>query len=117
MFVYFINVPLNKDGMNEFELYEDEMPNVKTFELTEEDYNVLRKPNGLFSKIDGEVGTIIDICEEERIEIENIPKAIAIVKKYKSKDENEKNACKIVLESLQLAYESQTFWEIDIYLK
>ena len=34
MFVYYINVPLNEKGIEEFETYDEEMVNVKIFELT-----------------------------------------------------------------------------------
>ena len=33
MFVYYINVPINEKGVEELDTYDEEMKNVKTFEL------------------------------------------------------------------------------------
>ena len=43
MFVYYLNVPQNMAGIEEFESYDEEMPNVKTFELTQEEYDILKE--------------------------------------------------------------------------
>ncbi len=118
MIVYYINVPLNEKGVIEFEQNDDNMPNVKSYNLTEDEYIALRKKGGLFDKFDDSFGTIIDICEEERINLEDIPKAIMIVEKYKQKTRDSitlEGAYKI-LESLNVALQSKTFWEIDIFL-
>lgn len=37
MFLYYINVPLNRLGIQEFENYQEGMPNVRTFKLSEID--------------------------------------------------------------------------------
>nr|WP_027871452.1 hypothetical protein [[Eubacterium] cellulosolvens] len=116
MFVYYINVPLNIKGMREFEAYEDEMPNVKTFELTQEEYEYLRKTQGLFSEFDEKFGTIIDVCEEERISFDDLPEALCIAKEHLKKSKTGKCAIEKVIESLECAIESRSFWEIDIYL-
>jgi hypothetical protein len=109
---------MNEKGILEFESYDDEMQNVKTFELSEEEYGLLRKKGGLFDRFDAELGTIISLCEEERIEYENLDKAIELVKKYCKKhlEEKEAKACEMILESLNEASKSGTFWEIDIFL-
>lgn len=80
MFVYYMNVPLNEAGINEFDTYDEEMQNVRTFELTQDEYDFLRQPNGLFDKFDEKFGIIIDVCEEERIENENLVEALHLAK-------------------------------------
>ncbi len=89
MFVYYINVPLNKNGIEEFEHCEEEMPNVKTFELTKEEYEVLRQPKSLFQRFDEKFGIIIDICEEERIDNDNLSDALKIVNTMLAKHKSE----------------------------
>lgn len=119
MFVYYINVPLNEEGIKEFETYDEKMLNVKTFELTQAEYETLRQPNGLFQKFDEKFGTIIDVCEEERIEKTNLSEALQYVNKLLAKHKNEltDNALEKVAESLNCAINAGTFWEIDIYLE
>ncbi len=119
MFVYYMNVPLNKTGVEEFEGYDEEMPNVKTFELTQEEYDVLRQPKGLFHVFDDKFGTIIDVCEEERIDNENLNEALQYANKMlsKKKDDITDKAIKKVIDSLECAIKAGTFWEIDIYLE
>ncbi len=119
MFVYYLNVPINDSGISEFEGCSEEMPNVRTFELTEDEYLFLRKPNGLFQKFDSEFGTIIDVCEEERLDFVNLLKAIEYTEKAikKAKQEVKISALSKVKDSLKLAKESGTFWEIDIYVE
>ena len=70
MFLYYMNVPLNEMGINEFESYDEEMRNVRTFELTQEEYEALRQPKGLFERFDEKFGTIIDVCEEELLKMQ-----------------------------------------------
>lgn len=119
MFVYYLNIPLNQTGVEEFESYDDEMPNVHTVELSASEYQLLRRSNGLFSMFDQEFGIFIDVCEEERIELSQLDQAIEMTEKKmkKSRDELETEAINKVLQSLQVAKESATFWEIDIYLE
>ena len=119
MFVYYVNIPLNLAGIEEFESYAEEMPNVYTVELTEAEYKILRKPKGLFSLFDQSLGTIIDVCEEERIEKEQLDQAIKLTEELmkKTKDDLEIRAIEKIMQSLEVAYQAQTFWEIDIYLE
>ena len=119
MFVYYINVPINEKGVEELDTYDEEMKNVKTFELSSEEYEVLRKPDGLFQKFDNAFGTIIDICEEERINNENLDLAIQFASELRRKRCSDvlKNGLDKILESLTLAAEVGLFWEIDIYLE
>ncbi len=117
MFVYFINVPMNEKGIEEFESYDEIMSNVKTFELTEGEYMALRVKGGLFAKFDKKFGTIIDVCEEERIDYEDIETAVDITNNHKPKNEIERGAIEVIKESLGLALNAHTFWEIDIYLE
>ena len=119
MFVYYINVPLNEAGIEEFETYSEEMPNVKTFELTQEEYEVLRQPKSLFQIFDEKFGTIIDVCEEERIEEANLAEALQLAIKLveKHSDALIVRATQKVIDSLKCAIDAETFWEIDIYLE
>ena len=119
MFVYFINVPLNEVGMLEFEEYAKEMPNVKTFTLTQDEYETLRQPKGLFQEFDDKFGIFIDVCEEERINEDALKEALQIAKKHLLKRNSEiaKNGILKVIESLECAIACKTFWEIDIYLE
>ncbi len=118
MFIYNINVPLNEEGIRELNTLDDNMSNVTTFELNEQQYDYLRKPAGLFSKFDKHFGTIIDACEEERILKDNLDRAVFLVreerKRIKSKEEETLN---VIEESLNLTKRSGTFWEIDIFLE
>lgn len=82
MFVYNMNVPLNEAGILEFESYNEEMANVSTFELKEEEYDQLRRKGGLFEQFDYRLNTIIDVCEEERIDYNQIPEAILLTESY-----------------------------------
>lgn len=119
MFVYYMNIPLNETGINELEEYDEDLQNVKTFELTQEEYEVLRKPKGLFGKFDEKFGTIIDVCEEERIDNCNLAEALMYANKFLEKHVNEvsDNGLKKVINSLECAIQAGTFWEIDIYLE
>lgn len=119
MFVYYMNVPLNKDGIEEFERYDEKMPNVKTFELTQEEYEALRQPKGLFQIFDEKLGTIIDVCEEERIDNDNLREALQLANKMYNKNKNLiiGKSVKKVIDSLECAINAGTFWEIDIYLE
>ena len=119
MFVYYINVPLNAAGIKEFENYDDEMQNVKTYELTKDEYDSLRASGKLFQKFDEAFGIIIDVCEEERILNEDLSRAIEICEKFLKKNltKDELMGTKKIIDALQLAFDSGTFCEIDIYLE
>ncbi len=105
MFVFYMNVPLNETGINEFDNYDEEMHNVKTFELSQEEYESLRQPKGLFEKFDEKFGTIIDVCEEERIDKVNLAEALQLTNKLLEKHKNETTdrALKKVIDSLECA--------------
>lgn len=119
MFVYYMNVPQNITGIEEFESFDEEMPNVKTFELTQEEYEILRQPKGLFQSFDEKFGTIIDVCEEERIDSDDLEEALQLSNTMLIKQKNDLaiKAIGKVIDSLESAIEAGTFWEIDIYLE
>lgn len=119
MFVYYMNVPLNSVGIEEFEGYDEELSNVKTFELTQEEYEALRQPKGLFQIFDEKFGIFIDVCEEERIDKDNLREALKNANKMYGKHKNDvtDKAIKKVIDSLECAINAGTFWEIDIYLE
>ena len=117
MIIYNINVPQNDMGIIEIDEFDEEMYNVKTFELTEDEYLFLRKPGGLFSKFDKTFGTIIDVCEEERIPLEQLPEALELTdKEFKNKSDVGVRALTKVRKSIISAIDAKTFWEIDIFL-
>lgn len=119
MFVFYMHVPLNETGINEFDNYDEEMHNVKTFELSQEEYEALRQPKGLFEKFDEKFGTIIDVCEEERIDKVNLAEALQLTNKLLEKHKNETTdrALKKGIDSLECAIQADTFWKIDIYME
>ena len=118
-FVYFINVPLNDDGVHELESCNEELVNVHTFELTGDEYEVLSCKGGLFEQFNEKFGIIIDLCEEEIIELCQLKEAIGLTKEKinKSKNPLEINACYIVLDSLVEAQKAKTYWEMDVYVE
>ena len=117
MIVYNINVPQNDKGIQELEEYDEKMVNVKTFQLTEDEYLYLRKPGGLFSKFDKTFGTIIDVCEEEIITLDQLPDALVFTEKEINKNNDGLSALSKIRDSIVSAIEAKTFWEIDIFLE
>ncbi len=116
-YVYYMNVPRNEKGMDEIEYLDETMANVETFELTEEEFESLFfGKDSLFTKFDKSFGTIINYCEEDEIKPEDIADAYEMACKHKAKSEIEKKALNKVIDSLKLAKDSKTFWEIEIYL-
>lgn len=93
--------------------YYEEIADVKEFALTQDEYDILRKNKGLFDVYDQNFGTIIDDCEEDRIEASDIYKAINLTEKFISKirDEDEKSAATKVYMALQYAQEKGVFCE------
>lgn len=119
MFAYFINIPTNEKGIHELESFDPDMANVRSFELYEEDYLFLINKNGLFSTFNDKLGTLIDECEEEIINMDQINEAIDITNLFIKKTDipYEKSLYNKILRSLEIAKSSNTFWEIDIFLR
>jgi len=110
-FTHRIIVPNVKEVVDNAVGYFDELSNVKTFDLSQEEFDDLRKEGGLFDAFDEAFGTIIDDCEEDRIESNEIPQAISVVENF-----IEEGTCgsgvQIVWQSLKYAEERGVFWEI-----
>ena len=117
MIIYNINIPLNDKGISELEEYDEKMQNVMTYQLSENEYLYLRKPGGLFSKFDKAFGTIIDVCEEERLSQEQLNDALELTEKEIKKNDDGLDALTKIRQSLISAIEAKTFWEIDIFLE
>ena len=112
-FTHKIMVPNDKRGLDEADGYVEEMADVKLFELSQEEYEDLRKAGGLFDAFDANLGTIIDDCEEDRITEDQVLQAITITKQFmENKDLNQTSGAAKVLLSLEHAKEKGVFWEI-----
>ena len=74
-----LNVPLNQQGIIEHETDDLEMPNVDSFWLSPEEYDVLCP---VFTKWNKMFDIIIDICEEETLGAEYTREAMEILEKH-----------------------------------
>lgn len=112
-FTHNIVVPNSAARVASADGYFEEIADVKEFMLTQDEYDILRKNKGLFDVYDRNFGTIIDDCEEDRIETSDIEKAIRLTRKFiaKMNDEAEKSAAIKVCEALQYAQEKGVFCE------
>lgn len=108
-----IYVPNNKTQITKADGYEEELSEVTTYQLSEEEYESLREAGGLFDLFDCAFGTMIDDFEEDRIESQDIPQATEMTRTYidSHADQNLPGAWK-VLESLEYAKKVGVFWEI-----
>lgn len=119
MFVYYINTPLNLKGCNELERCYEEMPNVYTEELTEEEYMKLRfSKDALFDEFDKKFDFFIDVCEEEQIQSAQVNEAIQIVlrKKERTTDLVERSGLEKIFRVLEKAIKAGYFVEFDFHL-
>ena len=113
-FRYEINVPQQKNVFPGAS-YEQEMTDTDMFLLTDAEYDFLRHNSGIFDSFDKSFGTIIDDCEEDRIEDHYIEEAIILVDDYCKKHEENKNHPAILklYKALKLAYSRNVFLEFD----
>lgn len=119
MFVYYINAPLNIKGLDELEGGYEEMPDVYTEELTDEEYMKLRvSRHSLFDELDKKFDILIDVCEEERILHSQLKEAMQIVSKKKEKttDLVERSGLEKVFRVLEKALVAGYFVEFDFHL-
>ena len=108
-----IYVPSVNDSFSKANSYYQELQNAEVFDLSQDEYNTLRKTGGLFDSYDSAFGTLIDDCEEDRIEEDQVSQAIRITTDYLSKaTANEMPAVSKILDSLKLASKNGVFWEI-----
>lgn len=112
-FTHTILVPNSREQVEYADGYYDELSNVTEFSLSHEEYDNFRKEGSLFDDFDHAFGTIIDDCEEDRIESDRISEAIALVRKFMNQTGADSIAgAQTVLESLKYAEEKGAFWEI-----
>ena len=108
-----IIVPNAKEVADNADGYLDELSNVKVFELSQDEFDNLRKIGGLFEAFDAAFGSMIDDCEEDRIASDQIPQALSIVGDFiKKEDSASASGLQIVHRSLKYAEERGVFWEI-----
>lgn len=81
----FLNVPLNKEGVEEHDSFYEEWRNVFTVELSEKEYSTL---SDIFDEWNQKFDIIIDIFEEETLENNNEEEAMRILNKYISNSSN-----------------------------
>ena len=112
-FTHKIVVPNTKETVDNTDGYFEELSDVKVFTLSQEEFDDLRKDGGLFDAVDEAFGTIIDDCEEDRIESIQVPQAISIVEEFFEKgDSAVASGLQTVHQSLKYAEERGVFWEI-----
>lgn len=100
--IYYISVPLNKLGVNEYDHGED-TDNIKSFELDENEYiNICM--TGIFDEINNKCNLLIDDYESEIIDGKDLKIALEIA---------ENNNCKILIKALNLAIKYNTFVGLD----
>lgn len=119
MFAYYINTPLNAKGVYELENCYEEMPDVYTEELTDEEYMKLSLSEcSLFEEFGKRFDVFIDVCEEERILNSQVQEAMQIVlrKKAKTTDSAEQSGLEKVLRVLEKALAAGSFVEFDFHL-
>lgn len=114
-FLYFMHVPRDAEQVRNADGYFEEMSNVETFELTQEEFDYLDFTNRMFKAFDKEFNLIIMECEEDTIEAEDINKALEIAIKYsqKASTEMELSAVNKVITALKFAKERGTILEFD----
>ncbi|MDO5576287.1 MAG: hypothetical protein Q4F84_04350 [Fibrobacter sp.] len=114
-FVYLMHVPRDAEQVRNADGYAEEMSNVETFELTQEEFDYLDFTNRMFKAFDKEFNLIIMECEEDTIEAEDIDKALDIALEYAKKASSamELSAVNKVLAALRFAKERGTFLEFD----
>ncbi len=100
--IYYISVPLNKLGINEYDHGED-TDNIKSFELDKNEYiNICM--TGVFDEINNKCNLLIDDYESEIIYGNNLKIALKIAKN---------NDCKILINALELAIKCNTLVGLD----
>ena len=83
--IYFINVPINQQGIEERESWDELMPNVRTFELTTTEYDRLIKVFNVWNKA---FDLFIDSFEEEEMQAEDVPEALSLLDEFINKSDS-----------------------------
>lgn len=103
--VRFISVPLNEEGIEEYDQGIENTENIKVFKLDEEEFEELYS-SGIFEKINLECNLLIDDYESEIIDSKNLELSQNISKGYKLKSDKFNKA-------LELAMGKDTFVGLD----
>lgn len=107
-------VPNNKEDLETANGWYHELVDVKRFNLTEGQFELLLNGNGLFYDLAELSDFFIDYYECARIELANLSAALKLVNDYNinAKNDEEKKVLEIIIESLNYAIDRDTFWEI-----
>lgn len=101
--IRYISVPLNEQGIEDYNYGKEESSNIKVFDLKEVEYNEIYK-SGVFNEINNSCDLLIDDYESEEIKGNNLEIALNISKK---------NKCDILIKALELAIEKNTLVGLD----
>ena len=112
-FTHKIMVPNHKSKVDAAASYAEEMEDVKTFALSQEEYDELRQEGGLFDLFDSTFGTIIDDCEEDRLSFDQVIQALEMALRFANDQTSGMTpGLDIVIQSLEYAKRTGVFWEI-----
>lgn len=75
----FLSVPLDAQGLSDYDNWSDSDGHIYTVELTVSEYEVLSE---VFAKWNTEFGILIDIFEEETIAVNNVKRALEILQQH-----------------------------------
>lgn len=103
--IRFISVPLNDQGIEEYDQGVEDTKNIKVFELNEEEFKELYS-SGIFDVINSKCNLLIDDYESEIIDKDNLELGQTILKDYKLESSKFDDA-------LELAIEKETLVGLD----
>ncbi|MDM8313138.1 hypothetical protein [Clostridium cadaveris] len=101
--LYYISVPLNQDGIEEYDFGKEDSPNIKVYAIVEKEFDKIYE-TGIFDKINDSCDLLIDVYESEEIKEENLKIALGIAKN---------NNCEVLMQALELAIEKNTLVGLD----
>ena len=112
-FTHEIMVPNHKSNVDAATGYAEEMKDVKVFTLSQEEYDELRRKDGLFDLFDSTFGTIIDDCEEDRLSFDQVTQALEMTLRF-ANDQTSGMTPSLdkVIQSLEYAKRIGVFWKI-----
>ena len=100
--IYYVQVPLNSEGLKELDYCDEELKNVQTFEFSVSEINFLMK---LFLQFNEAFCLSIDEYEYERMPASVISEALVMMQSFEttSEKEEEQNSINRLNNALQLA--------------
>lgn len=101
--LYFISVPLNQKGVEEYDYGQENSKNIKEYTIGEKEFDKIYEA-GIFGEINDSCDLLIDAYESEIIKDENLKIALEIAKN---------NNCKVLIKALELAIEKNTLVGLD----